>query len=145
MDGRILLAFTSGVLLLLMGSLARAGLWRRWAPWWRGGDMPFLMRNGWAGLLPLGVTVILVGISGVLLDQFGAGPALGFAYLGSMFGLLATTLIMVRPPSWIKPAWMRQEEAKTGLVNRPLGWFDRMCSLLYWLRPWERWACSSYW
>jgi len=77
------------------------------------GDMPFFMRNGWAGLLPFGVTCILVGDQRCVVAPRRRRPALGFAFVGSMLGLLATTLIMVRPPDWIKPAWMRREEAET--------------------------------
>lgn len=121
MDPRILLAFFSGLFLLVLGVLARGGVWRRWESWWRG-DMPFYLRNGWAGLLPLGVTSLLVAAGGLLLKQ-PPGPALALAGVGSLLGLFATALMMFRPPEWIKPSWMRMEESMKSRTS-PHGTFD---------------------
>jgi hypothetical protein len=98
-----------GIVLLLMGVLSRTGAYRRWEPWYRNPNLPFYVRNLAFAMLPFGVCVLAFMI-GALIGEGNKGIAaafVGIAFLAFALGIA----FMVKPPRWLKPDWIKNEEA----------------------------------
>jgi hypothetical protein len=105
-----------GLLSILVGVCVRAGGCRRALRYYFVPDMPAHLHNGAFALIPLGIAflVIAVGTSVARAAQPPATPTdmppSAPYFLVSMLSLLVGMWWLIRPPAWMKPAWLRAEE-----------------------------------
>ncbi len=107
-----LFAAALGTAALTAGVLVRTGRLRGWLWTYWDTSMPSAQRAGALLLLPAGV-IILVGVLGAAMEATGLSPlgiALTFAALLAF--IVVMPVVMSRPPSWLKPRWLRDLEAR---------------------------------
>ena len=93
------------------GILIRLGVDRTWAARYRDPDLPSYLRNGPLALIPLCLAFLLCMIPVYAIDMDGPRADLGGGLaIGGLLLILASVVLMERPPRWIKPAWLRDEE-----------------------------------
>jgi hypothetical protein len=105
-----------GVLSVLVGACVRAGGCRRALRYYFIPDMPAHLHNGAFVLIPIGAALILIS-AGVSIAQ-SAPPRVDPTAMSADFPFIGFGLVClftgvwwgVRPPGWIKPAWLRAEE-----------------------------------
>ena len=104
------------VLTLGAGILVRLGYLGRDKPWYtryRNPDEVFYLRNGTFAIIPAAVTVLLAAASVLLFRAGGRWADFGEALLLlSLLGIVFTIGVTVRPPSWLKPKWLQEEERR---------------------------------
>lgn len=109
-----------GALALSLGVLARLGVWRRWSESYFDEQLPDFMRNGAFAMLPNGCMFLAAGCATLLgLGERGAPPVvLGALLVVVVAGLVLSTRWTSAPPEWMKPSWLRVEEAQRSNLRR---------------------------
>jgi len=102
-------ALVVGVALVTLGVLFRAGRMRGGASYYWDDALPFYARNVGFSLVPFGAMFLCWSAAGVLLR---ASNRVGYALIaaGVAFAGLAFVLL-IAPPAWVKPRWLRSVEA----------------------------------
>jgi hypothetical protein len=101
-----------GVIWFVAGLLMRAGRLRWWLRTYWDTSLPHAQRAGGLVLLPMGV-LFLIGVAGVVLEASGLTPfglLVGFAALVTF--IVVMPLVWSRPPGWLKPQWLRDQETR---------------------------------
>ena len=117
-SGIVALAFGAGG--VVIGVLVRVGVMRAWRRQYYDDRLWRMQRNGVFGLIPAGLAFMLAGAMILLVpdDLDDPTPRLATALLVLGLGLLTVVLFFVsfwfwlRPPEWIKPLWLRQEQSR---------------------------------
>lgn len=125
-DLRVPLAVALGITFIVLGVLAKVGLWRRWETWQSDPGMPFLFRNAWAAMIPGGVAFVAVGAAGSMLPIAASSlllPSLGL--VTAFISLFLAVVAAYRPPRWLKPRWLQDRELAEGVVQSGTT-FDRV-------------------
>ena len=109
-----LLLMIPGAIALVLGVLARLGIWRRWSESYFDEDLPNFMRNGAFTMIPNGCMFLSAGGAALLgLGDVRASPVLiGVLLVVMVTGLVLGSYWKSTPPEWMKPAWLRVEEAR---------------------------------
>ena len=102
-------------------------------------EQPAVIRNGWfvmpvlaGGSIPLLIAVapLLLGIT-VPTIPIGLKYLVGFGTMSYLFFLIGTVLVlMYRPPRWLVPGWVVEDDERTGFTPPGPGLFDRAFLLL---------------
>ena len=88
-----------GMLFLAGGVAARLSLWKGW--YWRSRATPY-------GYAPLGLLFVYYSFQQVVVREY---PAHYLAYqIGAGLLIAVGVWWMIRPPGWVKPAWVRWVE-----------------------------------
>jgi hypothetical protein len=105
-----------GLLSLTVGICVRAGGCRRALRYYFVPDMPAHLHNGAFAMIPLGLAFFLIAV-GASIAQSAPPPASsadappGVAFFGfGVVSLFTGIWWVIRPPGWMKPAWLRAEE-----------------------------------
>lgn len=124
-----------GLLSIGMAIAFRRGRARRLAFAYWDATMPWYIRNAVFGFAPTGLVLLA---SAVIVLAVGAGSLTGaFVALPFMLSLGPLLLLVIlwarRPPDFLKPEWLRREEAARGGQPQATGvarWIDRVVLLL---------------
>ncbi len=129
------MAGSIGVLSIAMAIAFKRGRARRLAFAYWDPTIPWYIRNAVFGFAPTGVAALaaaVIGLAGTTDTLTGAFVALPFILsLGPVF--LLVILWARRPPDFLKPDWLRAEEAVRGGQPSTTGaarWIDRTALLL---------------
>jgi hypothetical protein len=95
-----ILTLAFGVAFIFLGLAARLGTWKSW--YWR-------TRGSVYGYAPLGLAFLMYASRDRLLPLFGPYPVLFQSLLALL--LLCGLWWSTRPPSFVKPAWVRWVES----------------------------------
>lgn len=124
-----------GALSIGMSIAFRGGRVRRLAFAYWDSTMPWYIRNVAFGLAPGGVVILVMLTAGLAASSntlVGAGVSIALAIaLGPMF--LLVILWARRPPDFLKPDWLREEEGRRGGQPPATGvarWIDRAVLLI---------------
>jgi hypothetical protein len=91
---------TFGLIFIGIGIVARLGIWKKW--YWRSRGMVY-------SYIPIGVVFFLYGLNEPARARLGT--FYWFYQLGYAIPVIAALWWMVRPPSFVKPDWVRWVEA----------------------------------
>jgi hypothetical protein len=107
-----ILAAAIGIASLMAGLLIRAGRLRWWLRTYWDAALPAAQRAGGLVLLPMGV-LFLVGVLGVVLEWKGLSPfGMSLAFAALVTFIVVMPFIWSRPPAWLKPRWLRDQEVR---------------------------------
>ena len=105
--------FLIGAGYLVFGALVRSGRLGRGSTWYRtyrDRNIPAYMRNSPFALVPFGAGAVLVAAS---LPLLGRADDVAVAMIALAFVSFAGgTVVAFRPPVWMKPRWLREEETE---------------------------------
>lgn len=129
------MAGSIGILSIGMAIGFRKGRLRRLAFAYWDATMPWYIRNAVFGFAPTGVVLLASAVIGLAV---GAGSVTGaFVALPFMLSLGPLFLLVIlwarRPPEFLKPEWLRDEEAARGAQPQATGaarWIDPAVLLL---------------
>jgi hypothetical protein len=99
-----------GLMGVAIGTLVRAGVLRAWARNYFTPGLPAQLHNGQFALIPLGAAFLLTAL-GASIAQSAEPPDQAWPFFG--FGVLSLIIgiwWVIRPPEWMKPAWLQAEE-----------------------------------
>lgn len=122
--------------LALWGAIqVRRGAWRHVLAWYWDPTYPWYMRNAGLIYVPTGMACALLAAGGWLAPTAleSESPVLIFSVIGlgglAFLAIIATVLVWRRPPEFLKPDWLREEEARRGpppAADGWIRWFDRL-------------------
>ena len=108
----VLLAAGFGLVFFVQGIRIRAGISRGWQRLYWNRNLPVYYRNASLTFLPISL-LIVVALVGVALDSVGLVPWGAWVTLLALVGFITIVpYFMFRPPTWLKPKWLREEEAR---------------------------------
>lgn len=100
---------------------------------YRDGRSTAIIRNGKLADLPIGVMLMMLGFAsapfvlfpGLVADRTLRGALLlsGLAWVALTAG--AYLVLTFRPPEWMVPPWLREDDQQTGFVTPTPTWFDK--------------------
>ncbi len=101
-----------GLVQFVFGLLVRLGYWRvGWVENYRDREVWLHWRNGAFASLPAGAGWLSLFISIGLFELGRNWHGMGEALLSVGIALMLSAVVVVlRPPQWLKPAWLREEE-----------------------------------
>ncbi len=89
----------------------RAGRWRSLAGWRKTPEMPSDVRNAVYGFLPGAASILFIFLSMAFYATGSDGLASGMTALAAISFILSMRFSR-KPPEWLKPDWVREEESK---------------------------------
>jgi hypothetical protein len=98
-----------GVINLVLGILFRFGQVRQVATYYWDSSMPFPIRNGGFGFIPLSVMAFL-WVALLVINEEAHETLAGVLLVLSLVSLVSAFLSMYWPPEWLKPQWLRARE-----------------------------------
>lgn len=124
---RLAAGLTLGAVGIASSALFRAGRLRYLARYYWAEKMPFYARNHPFAFGPFGLGAICMGVALVATTSSdGSRDALLSLTLPGFFGFLLLGLFWAwRPPEFLKPTWLRHEEARRGRPQYPNALLDR--------------------
>lgn len=104
---------------LVQGIRFRSGIGRRMiAENYRNANLPRTRRNGPFALIPLSLGIVLVGAAAIKAQDIPLVLVFGIAVAG-LASWVAALLILMSPPAWSQPRWLREDEATGWQSYRP--------------------------
>ena len=117
-DWQLWLADAIVAAIIVLGVLARLGIYRRWVSQYLNPDLPFYARNGIFAVIPSGLGLLTIHLSLILLDTEGWETLGLWSSVALALLVITSVAIAYRPPAWSKPAWLREEEELLRLGHR---------------------------
>jgi hypothetical protein len=115
-DWVIAVGLLFGAACLGMGACVRLGGCRRLLRSYFAPFLPPHLRHGVLAALPGGIFFVLGALGVFAIERYG-DPALGLItglFAGAGVALLAAIWVLISPPAWSKPAWLRTRERARG-------------------------------
>jgi hypothetical protein len=109
--------FLFGAAALFLGVLFRSGRARGAVWYYRDKTYPLYVRNGAFSLIPCGVSLLVLSASVALFGIDNDRAALLVGGVALISGLVAIAFV-VRPPRFIKPRWLRDDESASAQASR---------------------------
>jgi hypothetical protein len=113
-DTSIVVLLVLGIGNVVIGTLLRLGvLGRDYGPWfsrYQRTELPFYLRNLAFGMIPIGSGLLASVASYYLYDAADAPAAGSVFFILGIVGILVGIVALARPPSWMKPSWLRRAE-----------------------------------
>lgn len=114
----------------------RTGRHRVYLRWYRSSSSPRALRNFpivgpvFCGLiLPLLVAANPIVIGSTSFPGIDPSALVVIVLVAGTYFFLsvaATAYLLYRPPLWLVPRWLREEDAQIGYVSAPADWFDKV-------------------
>ena len=120
-----------GAVGFLVGALFRAGYMRRWATAYLNPSFPPHVRNGIFAMMPFGAVFLLWWVGIAIYESGGSPVAATLPFLASVPALVIGLIFSVRPPVWMKPAWLRADERDPAAASRARARNVRMTRVQY--------------